>query len=193
MNLMSKKRVWKRGHKLVSKKPKRFKQVWINVSRDGIAKRAVKLAKRDLGYEESPSGSNLQKYGEHWGENGVPWCGLAVAYWWKKAGFDISRSIALRIDYVPELEAMARKKENGFSIIHQKKVKQGDAVCFEFSSDRTSDHVGLFDRWIDKRAGVFQTIEGNTSVSSDDNGGKVMNRIRSTDQVSSFVRKTFGE
>ena len=51
-----------------------------------------------------------------------------------------------------------------------------------------SDHVGLFDHWVNKSAGTFATIEGNTAVGNDSNGGEVMRRERSMSQVSCFMR-----
>ena len=40
----------------------------------------VKLAISQLGYKESPSGSNKTKYGKEYGMDGQPWCAMFV--WW---------------------------------------------------------------------------------------------------------------
>jgi hypothetical protein len=64
----------------------------------------------------------------------------------------------------------------------------GDVVLFDWTGDRVADHVGLFDAWIDRDAGRFRTVEGNTSSSSDSDGGAVEVRERSTSQVRCFMR-----
>lgn len=179
---------WIRGWKLISSNPKKYKHVWIDGSANAKRARSLAAAKKDLGYEENPAGSNRQKYGEHWDENGVPWCGLAVAYWWQKGGFVVSNSLAQQIGYVPTLVSLAAQKKHGLALVHRKRVKSGDAVAFDFDGG-VADHVGLFSHWIDKGAGVFASVEGNTSVSSNDNGGKVMTRTRYISQVAAFVRK----
>lgn len=155
-----------------------------------IRARAATLAILDVGYHETPAGSNLQRYGAWWDSNGYAWCGYAVARWWQLAGFDISRDLALKIGYVPTLKAMARAKQHGLFIVGKNRVSRGDAVCFEFNGDENPDHVGLFVEWINRRAGTFFCVEGNTSkTGSQSNGGAVELQIRSLALVSAFVRK----
>lgn len=57
----------------------------------------------------------------------------------------------------------------------------GDVVFFKFkTNNRRTNHVGLV---IGVRGNTVITIEGNTSVNSDDNGGSVMKRERSKNIV----------
>ena len=57
----------------------------------------------------------------------------------------------------------------------------GDVVFFKFkTNNRRTNHVGLV---IGIRGNTVITIEGNTSVNSDDNGGSVMKRERSKNIV----------
>lgn len=155
-----------------------------------IAARAVTLAMRDEGYAENPSGSNLTKFGAEFGQNGVPWCGMAVASWWKRAGFEVSRELALEIDYVPQLLALAKQRKHGLFPVGKNRVRRGDAVAFNFPGGERADHVGLFVRWIDRRSGDFESVEGNTSKrGSQSNGGAVERQIRNMNQVAGFVRK----
>lgn len=57
----------------------------------------------------------------------------------------------------------------------------GDVVFFKFkTNNRRTNHVGLV---IGVRGNVVITIEGNTSINSDDNGGSVMKRERSKNIV----------
>lgn len=48
--------------------------------------KVIELARADLGYTENPPGSNLTKYGEAYGMNGVPWCVEALWFWFNEAG-----------------------------------------------------------------------------------------------------------
>ena len=171
-----------------------FRYVWESMYPPSIGKRAAKIAASDIGYKESPPGSNGTKFGKHWDQDGVPWCGMAVARWWQQAGFVIPRELALKIDYVPELVKLATAKKHRLSLIHKNRVRAGDAVAYDFPrADNVADHVGIFERWIDKKAGTFYAIEGNTSnVGSQSNGGEVLRKRRSMDDVQAFVRKLPG-
>lgn len=62
-----------------------------------------------------------------------------------------------------------------------KTPEPGDVVFFKFkTNNRRTNHVGLV---IGVRGNTVITIEGNTSVNSDDNGGSVMKRERSKNIV----------
>lgn len=171
-----------------------FRYVWESMHPASIGARAVNHAIADIGYREGPR-SNETKYGKQWDQDFVAWCGMAVATWWKKAGFVIPRELALKIDYVPELISLATQKKYRLSLVHKNRVRKGDAVCYDFpTADGIADHVGLFEKWIDKKAGTFYAIEGNTSVAgSQSSGGEVLRRRRSTDNVIAFVRKLPGQ
>lgn len=182
---------WIRVAKRTGKKAPRFVRVWLDTSTAAINARAVRIALAELGTTEHPAGSNRQRYGKEWRQDGVAWCGLAVASWWRRAGHTIPRELALQIDYVPTLVELARRKRHRLSIVHVERVRAGDAVAYDFDGGE-ADHVGLFVRWIDRDAGTFLAIEGNTAVGDDANGGMVMLRERHTSQVEAFVRKMRG-
>lgn len=188
-------RVW--VHIKGTNDPKRYKRGWrklpVPPSARKLGRLAVAAARSDLGYAEHPAGSNLQKYGKFWEENGVAWCGLAVAYWWHKAGFNVTKDLALKIDYVPQLVELAKDKKNCLAIIHPRRVRPGDAVAYDFPrADGVADHTGLFERWISKGDGTFYALEGNTAVGNDAAGGRVMRRERHISQVQAFIRKLPG-
>ena len=62
----------------------------------------------------------------------------------------------------------------------------GDLVLFDFKgTHKWRDHVGIV---ISASGDVIYTVEGNTSVTSNDNGGAVMRRTRYRSQVTSFLR-----
>lgn len=181
---------FRRVLRLATTHPKRYRKVWESMHPKSIAARAVTLAMRDEGYDENPPGSNLTKFGAEFGQNGVPWCGMAVASWWKRAGFDVDRNLALEIDYVPQLLALAQQRKHGLFPVGKNRVRRGDAVAFDFPGGARADHVGLFVRWVDKKRGLFETIEGNTSkAGSQSNGGMVCVKTRAMFEVAGFVRK----
>lgn len=156
-----------------------------------IGKRAVKIAQADVGIKESPPGSNSQKFGKFWGEDGVAWCGLAVGAWWKLAGFRVPKELALKIDYIPEMVRLATNNEYGLKLVSKAEVRPGDALAYDFPrADGTADHTGLFKEWIDKEAGEFYAIEGNTGTTNQSNGGEVMVRRRNMSNVQAMIRPT---
>ena len=69
------------------------------------------------------------------------------------------------------------------------KKKVGDIVLFDFNHNGTSDHTGIVIAI--NKDGSITTIEGNTSIKSDDNGGNVMKRTRYKSQVNYFVRPKY--
>lgn len=174
-------------------KPTPFRRVWVSMNQRSIGKRAIKIATKDIGYKESPPNSNSNKFGKLWGENGVPWCGLAVARWWQQAGFNVTKALALKIDYVPELVKLATHGQHKLRLVGASRVRAGDAVAYDFPrKDGTADHVGLFERWIDRKAGSFYAIEGNTGRTNQSNGGEVLRQRRHLSDVQAFVRKLPG-
>lgn len=68
--------------------------------------------------------------------------------------------------------------------------KRGDVVFFDFSGAHSSrSHVGIIEKV--NADGSLTTIEGNTSVTSQDNGGAVMRRTRFKYQVTSYGRPAY--
>lgn len=69
--------------------------------------------------------------------------------------------------------------------------RPGDIVFFKYSTNaRRTNHVGIIFQV--KSADSFSTIEGNTSVNSNDNGGSVMIRQRTRKNVVAFARPKYG-
>ena len=66
----------------------------------------------------------------------------------------------------------------------------GDIVFFKYSTNkRRTNHVGIIISVADNSN--FLTIEGNTSVKSNDNGGAVMERRRTRANVVAFARPEY--
>ena len=68
--------------------------------------------------------------------------------------------------------------------------KVGDIVFYDWNGKHTSRaHVGIVTAV--NSDGSIQAIEGNTSVSSDDNGGNVMRRTRSKTYITGYGRPAY--
>ena len=169
-----------------------------NQTKGTVRDKALTRAVTQLGSKESPPESNLTKYGDWYGENGVPWCAIFATWCYEKgaqdAGFSDSPSFLSlaasggysdRYDYVPYIVSDARNGRFGLSVTSS--PIPGDMVCYDWNRNGEYDHVGLFEDWLNDNE--FTAIEGNTSTSDNSNGGQVMRRTRSTfGQGTVFVR-----
>ncbi len=132
----------------------------------------VTIAKKEVGYSESPANSNKTKYGEWFGYNGVMWCAIFVSWVYAKAGQPLG-NIGFKKGMAGCQSAVAHFKQK-----HKITTtpEPGDIVFFDWNSDGRFDHTGIFVRKINNL--TFETIEGNTSLANDSNGGSVMVRTR---------------
>lgn len=155
------------------------------------ATQLVAMAASQIGVKESPSGSNKVKYWDayapHW--NGSPWCDRFVSW----CGYQIGASdIIGKYEYCPYHVSYFKKK--GWWLDRSAKPQAGDIIFF--ANKGTACHVGIVEKRIS--ASQVQTIEGNTSTTSNDNGGRVMRRTRGYGSVGSswyilgFARPVYG-
>ncbi|OIQ16538.1 MAG: hypothetical protein BM557_09495 [Flavobacterium sp. MedPE-SWcel] len=142
----------------------------------------IDVAFKEVGTTESPKNSNQTKYGKWFGFNGVAWCAIFCSWVYAHAGLKLPK-IGFYKGFAGCQTAVAHFKKTGEVT---KKPQVGDLVFFDWNKDGRYDHVGIFNGWKSKAQGLFYTIEGNTSVSNQSNGGAVMNRVRSIN-VALFV------
>lgn len=140
------------------------------------------IARKELGYKESPAGSNRTKYGQWYGMNGGPWCAMFVSWVFHHAGYPLPK---IQIGapsggaYCPYFEAYARRHGQWHPL-----PKPGDLALFHFGQ-KTAIHIGI----VEKVKGTnFYSIEGNTGVNSNANGGAVMRRFRHPNLCRGFYR-----
>jgi len=155
-----------------------------------VGERALAEALRHVGVRESPPGSNRTPFGRWFGVDGVPWCaifasysyevgaGVVLCHGWHGAGVH-PRGVA----YVPTLEAWLRA--TGRWLAPSERPRPGDLVLFDWDGGIV-DHVGIVERPLGR--GRVATVEGNTGVGNDANGGAVLRRTRSTAQAAGFGR-----
>jgi len=150
------------------------------------ASQVMRIAKSQLGYKERPSGSNRTKYGKAYGMNGTPWCAIFVWWCFRKAGAPELYFGGKKTAFVPTLA--------DYYIEHKRIVKKthgklGDIVFFDFDHNGNSDHVGFIWKYLGN--GWYKTLEGNTGIGNNANGGKVMFRKRHISQISRIARPKY--
>ena len=148
------------------------------------ASEVIKIAVAEIGVKESPANSNRQKYGKEYGVNGVAWC-CQFAWWvFKKAGAAALFYGGKKTAYCPTL--MQYYKDQGQFVT--KDFKPGDIIFFDFNGNGQPDHVGIVEKVV---GDTIYTIEGNTSVGNDANGGQVMRRNRTKKNVLGVGRPNY--
>jgi len=134
----------------------------------------IEIAKNEIGVSESPKNSNKSKYGKWFGFDGVAWCGMFVSWCYFMAEIDLPKIGFSKNGFAGCQTAVAYFKKN--NKITTKPIA-GDIVFFDWNSDGRFDHTGIY--LSDNGDGTFQSIEGNTAIGNDSNGGQVMERTRS--------------
>lgn len=133
----------------------------------------IDIARAEIGQTEKPLNSNRTKYGKWANLDGVAWCGLFVSWVYEQAGKPLPK-IGFRFNGFAGCQTAVAyfRKERKIVTVPQ----EGDLVFFDWNNDKRHDHVGLFVKWLDKDH--IETIEGNTAIGNDSNGGNVMVRKR---------------
>lgn len=141
--------------------------------------KALDYAVKEIGVKESPPGSNwgprVSQYLKSAGSNGPePWCMAFVHWCYDRCGHNLPGHAL-----VQAFDDWARSAGD----IVQRPLR-GDIVCYDWNSDGWDDHVGIVHRVLALRwrgrvfAGYVRTVEGNTGIGNDSNGGQVMYRYR---------------
>lgn len=143
----------------------------------------LSVALHEIGVKEHPAGSNdgprVHEYQAVTGAYRAAWCASFVQWCLKQAGCAVPAFG--RSAYVPYILSTA--KAHGMLV---NAPKPGDIVCFDWERDGVADHIGFVLKVIDHR--TFETVEGNTAVGNDSNGGEVMRRTRNVSEVAGFIR-----
>jgi hypothetical protein len=150
---------------------------------------ALAEAVKHLGVKEKPRGSNRNPFGAWFGVNGVAWCNEFVSYAFSVGagitickGFKGAGCYPKGCAYVPTTEAWLRATGQW---IGRSEPQPGDIAIFNWDGG-VPDHIGIVERYLG--GGKFLTVEGNTAIGNDSNGGEVMRRERYISQVDGFGR-----
>ncbi len=142
----------------------------------------INVANSQVGITESPLNSNNTMYGEWFNLNGQPWCAIFVSWVYAEASYPLPA-----IDGPKGFSSV----QDGYEYWRNKgelttTPQMGDIVLFDWNGDGHCDHTGIFESWIE-HGSTFNTIEGNTSLGNNSNGGQVMKRQRKIGSVKAFV------
>ena len=147
------------------------------------ARDVLNIARNDLGYKESPAGSNRTKYGEWYGLNGQPWCMMAIQFWLNQAGVPVPLKTASCGSFMRAAQAHGQWVTGGY--------QPGDIVIMDFPGNKfRTDHCGIV---VTALTDGVRTIEGNTGVGNDSNGGEVMERTRPLSVILGAYRPHYAE
>lgn len=143
----------------------------------GPGSKIIEIASKEIGTTEDPPNSNRVKYntwfyGKEVSGPNYPWCGTYVSYVYDKAGMPLG-NIGYTKGFAGCPTAVSTISKWGREVTIP---EAGDIAFFDWDGDKKWDHVGLFVTEIGN--GIFSTVEGNTSLGNDSNGGKVMPRQR---------------
>ena len=147
-------------------------------------------AASQVGITENPAGSNKVKYNtEYYGREvsgkAYPWC-MAFVWWvFQEAGFHLFKTASCSA-FVGQYKAKSPGQ------IVRANCRAGDIVFFDFTSKRAkTEHVGIVESV--GADGTLTTIEGNTGMGNDANGGAVMRRTRKQGLVTCAVRPGYSD
>ena len=155
------------------------------------AKQVIDMALKYIGVKENPAKSNnvvfnTHYYGEPVSGKNYSWCCSFLWDIFRMAGASNLFYNGCKTAYCPSVETWG--KQNKLTVPNNK-GQYGDIVLFQFDSDANADHIGfIYSRNAD---GSYQTIEGNTSVGNDSNGGEVMIRTRKKSVIKTIIRPKY--
>lgn len=151
-------------------------------------RKALAEAIKHLGVVETPV--NQTEFGEWFGLDGVPWSNIFVSYCFRIganytlcSGFQGDGVHPRGCAYVPTTEAWLRA--TGLWV-GRTTPRAGDIAIFNWDGRGAPEHIGIVEKALGN--GKFQSLEGNTSLVNDSNGGVVMRRTRLLSQVEGFGR-----
>lgn len=125
---------------------------------------------------------NTWFYGKAVSGSAYPWCCVFVCWCFHRAGLD---KLIRRTGGCTTLMNWYKAKGR---LVPIRQARPGDLVFYQFDADAYADHIGIVERVT--QTGVV-AIEGNTSVTSDDNGGAVMRRTRRWGLVMAVARPEY--
>lgn len=153
------------------------------------AEKIIAVAAAEIGTKENPANSNRVKYNTEYYGNDIAsskraWCCAFV--WWVFRHADLSNLFYGGKKCAGCTTLMNYYKAQGQLV--EGPYRPGDLVFFQFDKDAASDHIGIIEK---DNGDTISTIEGNTSTSSDDNGGTVMRRTRKKSLIMAVARPKY--
>lgn len=149
--------------------------------------RLLAVAAKEVGVKEAPPSSNRVKYntwfyGREVSGASYAWCCVFVCWVFHQAGLD---ALVRRTGGCTTMMNWFKSKGR---LVDIKSAKPGDVVFYQFDTDSYADHIGIVESV--GKTGIV-AIEGNTSATSDDNGGAVMRRSRKWSAIMAVARPDY--
>ncbi|MDR0839228.1 MAG: CHAP domain-containing protein [Oscillospiraceae bacterium] len=151
----------------------------------------IAVARGFLGVAESPAGSNSVIFNTHYYGKSVsgaayPWCAAFVWDVFRMAGLSPiyygGGKTAACADVLAYAKKTGRLVAGGY--------RRGDVVLYRFGrTGAAADHIGIV---TSADGASLRAVEGNTSPTSDSNGGEVLERARSLANVVGAYRPDYG-
>lgn len=156
------------------------------------AKQIMTKAISYLGIKEKPANSNnvifnTHYYGKAVSGSAYPWCCAFVWDIFRMCGASKLFYDGKKTAYCPTVKAWGTSNK---LTVDKRNGKYGDIILFDWDGDGTPDHIGLIEA--NNGNGTYATIEGNTAVGNDSNGGCVMRRTRAISTISCIIRPKYG-
>ena len=145
----------------------------------------LEIARRQIGTRESPPNSNNVRYntwyyGREVSGAAYPWCAVFVAFVFDQA------KVKLPIRTASCGALMRAAQSAGCWVTGD--YRPGDVVIYDFPGGAATDHCGI----VESVDGTYiSAIEGNTSSTSDADGGAVERRSRKFSQIVGAVRPSY--
>lgn len=143
------------------------------------------IARKQIGVKESPPNSNNVRYntwyyGREVSGSAYPWCAVFVAWVFDQA------KVKLPIRTASCGALMRAAQSAGCWVTGD--YRPGDVVIYDFPGGAKTDHCGI----VESVDGTYiSAIEGNTSSTSDADGGAVERRARKFSQIVGAVRPSY--
>ena len=153
------------------------------------AKQIIDVAKKYIGTTESPPNSNKcifneWFYGKPVQGSAYPWCQTYISFIFNEAG------ASNLINKTASTESCAKWFKDKGQMHYAPDIQVGDIVFFNFGNpSRFTHHVGIVSKIVDDK--TIESIEGNTAVGNDSNGGAVMVRTRNIKDCVGFGRPNY--
>jgi|GEM_PF-1111718 len=147
--------------------------------------RIVDVATAEIGYKESPLGSNKTKYGEWFGLNGQSWSAIFISWVYDKAGQPLPTIEKGKSGFSSYGEALRYFRSAGY--ITDNPVP-GDIAIFEVNAPTAqsiSYSGGIFTGWT-RQQGGYTLIQGNAAESGSSQGEGVYRLTRNTSTFKTY-------
>ena len=153
------------------------------------ASKVIAKAKSFLGTKESPKNSNNVIFNTHYYGKAVhgsayPWCAVFLWDMFRLCGASELFYGGKKCAYTPELANYYKSHKQWYTT-----PNVGDIAFFQWANSSRICHVGLVIGVISKTQ--VKTIEGNTAIGNDSNGGEVMIRTRNIKDIKGFGRPNY--